>query len=48
MELLQSIFTTEVLFPFRSLVKKLWCAGHWWLTSIILAIQEAEIRRMEV
>jgi hypothetical protein len=23
-------------------------AGHWWLTPIILATQEAEIRRMAV
>jgi hypothetical protein len=23
-------------------------AGHWWLTSIILAIHEAEIRRITV
>jgi septum formation inhibitor MinC len=24
------------------------CAGHWWLTPVILAIQEAEIRKIEV
>jgi hypothetical protein len=24
------------------------CAGHWWLTPVILATQEAEIRRMAV
>jgi hypothetical protein len=23
-------------------------AGHWWLTPLTLAIQEAEIRRIEV
>jgi hypothetical protein len=23
-------------------------AGHWWLTPVILATQEAEIRRIEV
>jgi hypothetical protein len=24
------------------------CAGHWWLTPLILATWEAEIRRIEV
>jgi hypothetical protein len=27
---------------------KTFIAGHWWLTPIILASQEAEIRRIEV
>jgi hypothetical protein len=29
-------------------IKILSLAGHWWLTSIILATQEAKIRRTEV
>jgi hypothetical protein len=28
--------------------KKKVLAGHWWLTSVILATQEAEISRIEV
>jgi hypothetical protein len=24
------------------------CSGHWWLTPVILATQEAEIKRIEV
>jgi hypothetical protein len=27
---------------------KLYLAGHWWLMPVILAILEAEIRRIEV
>jgi hypothetical protein len=30
------------------LFKVLTSAGHWWLTPVILAIQEAEIRRITV
>jgi hypothetical protein len=29
-------------------LKKLKLAGHWWLTPVILATQEAEIRRIVV
>jgi hypothetical protein len=32
----------------KSRVKFKSIAGHWWLTSVILATQEAEIRRITV
>jgi hypothetical protein len=33
---------------YRKNVKNIKRAGHWWLTPVILAPQEAEIKRMEV
>jgi hypothetical protein len=42
------------LFLFRQRKLNLFCsktnkkAGHWWLMPVILATQEAEIRRMEI
>jgi hypothetical protein len=39
------------IFPFplsRYLLKKIVCGGHWWLMPIILATQEAEIRKTMV
>jgi hypothetical protein len=32
----------------KMLLKKEKQTRHWWLMSVVLAIQEAEIRRMEV
>jgi hypothetical protein len=32
----------------KYLFKKMSVAGHWWLTPVILATQEAEIRRIAV
>jgi hypothetical protein len=32
----------------RPCLKKIIMARHWWLTNIILADQEVEIRRIEV
>jgi hypothetical protein len=34
--------------PIRSKIKKPLQAGHWWLTPVILATQEAEIRNITV
>jgi hypothetical protein len=41
-----SMFETLGLIPSRK--KKCDIVGHWWLTPVILAIQEAEIRRVTV
>jgi hypothetical protein len=32
----------------ESFIKKWFVAGHWWLTPVILAPQEAQIRRITV
>jgi hypothetical protein len=41
-------FEASLGYRMRPCLKKLTIAGHLWLTSIILATQEAEIRRVVV